>query len=150
LKQTVTFLILVLFSSGCFLDATELDYTVEYQRISTDIGFTIQKSTDCGLFIDKIEVKPWGFVLLESVEDIDDLEMVEYSGSSTPTLEELFPEEGMLLVYCSWRPWSYLIAEHTVSHNASSIHIDEVRHISKTPHDPGSSCVLYAIQVVPD
>ena len=146
--------VMLLFSCKNTLDSSEEEYTIQYIRLETSLDFSIADLIDKGHYLNSIIIpsseETMGFLLIESPEHIDSIYPgISYSGSDTPHLEDLFPEDGMLLVYNGILVYGETLEEYTVSHVDSFVYIDQVVFDWDGLFDPGVWRSVYVIGVFP-
>lgn len=95
--------VIIFLQMACIFDSSEDDLIL--QRVEKELDFEIASLIDNGHFIEKItlvprQINPDLFYLIESPDLLDSVfSSISYSGETTPLLENLFPENGMLLIY---------------------------------------------------
>lgn len=145
---------LVLLSCSNVFNSSDSEYEIKYIRLETSLDFQIADLVDNGHFLDKIHIpfseETMGFLLIESPELVDSVcPGITYSGSETPHLEDMFPEGGMLLVYNGCLLFGETLEDYTLTHQNSSVYIDEVVYRWNGPYDPGLWESVFVIGVIP-
>ena len=143
---------------SCFLSPEENTY---HQTDQIILDFNPAEIVDNGEFSKNIsdmwpvEFTENCFYLVESPEYLDSLfPTIEYSGPgySGPKLEDLFPEDGMLLVYFDlvWSSSAYI--NHEISFSADTVFIDVA--LKEDPnlkdHEKGIYFLIVPIGIVPE
>ncbi len=142
---------------NCFLNPSP---TVVHQTDFATLGFEVAETIDHGEFSKVIEdIWPFEladnhFYLIESPEDLDSIfQPISYCHLySGPGLEDLFPENGMLLLYFDtvWSSTAYI--DHKISFSADTISIDVS--LTENPDlksgDKGIYYLIIPIGVIPE
>jgi hypothetical protein len=142
---------------SCFLSPEE---DTVHQTDQIILGFSPAEIVDNDEFsrytscMSSIEHTDSCFFLVESPEYLDSIFYIEYLGPgySGPKLEDLFPEDGMLLVYFDevWSSSAYISHEITLS--ADTVFIDIV--LKENPnlkdHEKGIYYFIIPIGIVPE
>ncbi len=123
---------------ACVSDNEEFSYlSTKYE---TELDVEIESIVDNGYYLDEIhltpyEISPDNFYALESPAMLDSVfTSISYSGVDTPHLEDLFPDNGILVIY--YESTFYDCSDHTISFSDSSLFIDVTFKVPLEPHDP--------------
>ena len=83
-----------------------------------------------------------GFYLVESPEMLDSV----FSAVNYPGIDTLFPEDGMLLIYCDHIFFYEEIIEHTYSFKDDTVQVDlTIRKWLDGPYEPGIFNLVFPI-----
>ena len=83
-----------------------------------------------------------GFYLVESPEMLDSV----FSAVNYPGIDTLFPEDGMLLIYCDHIFFCEEIIEHTCSFKDDTVQVDlTIRKWLDGPYEPGIFNLVFPI-----
>ena len=160
MNKILLYILIVLCSilCSCFLSPEE---DTVHQTDQIILGFNPAEIVDNGEFSKNIsdmwpdEFTENCFYLIESPEYLDSLfPYIEYSspGYSGPKLEDLFPEDGMLLVYFDtvWSSSAYINHEITLSADTVFIDIALKENPNLKDHEKGIYYLIIPIGIVPE
>jgi hypothetical protein len=143
-------LVVLLAFSGCVSD---VEYMLQTQRYSTQLNTEIESIVDNGcyhgaIYLEIAEQSPDNFYTLESTEALDSVfTSISYSGANTPHLEDLFPENGILVIYIGWTCFGSYFHDHTIFFSGKSLNIDLAYKLPADPPDPGGPTVQVVVPV---
>ena len=139
--------------SSCVFDNDD-NYTEYHMRYDTILDLPINAIIDNGCYIDEIHI-PYSegateFMLFESPEMLDSIcPGISYSGPDTPHLEDMFPEDVMLLIHNGELCFGSTLESYTLSHDDSLVCIDEIQYSWFGEWDPGLWDRVYVVGIIP-
>lgn len=150
--QKIAGLLIVIFLltvSACFFDSDDDDQYEDrteqkYKVITGEIDqlFDNGYMRSANTILDPFEYSEDGFYLVESPEMLDSV----FSAVNYPGIDTLFPEDGMLLIYCHQILFHEEIIEYTYSFKDDTAQVDlTIRKWLDGPYLPGIFNLVFPI-----